>query len=216
MAGQRPSTKNLPSAENKAELRAAVLDKRDELTAEAARAGSLALCERLDGVAPLAGYHAIAGYASIRNEIDLSQYLAARQRAGARLYFPRVTGPGSMVFAPVDGLDELEAGSFGVPEPAGEPAALGDIELFFVPGVAFDRHGRRLGFGRGFYDRALAEAIDQHPDTHPADKPTPLLVGICYQWQLLEGDIPVEPHDIAMDVIATDQELIYCSHGRLT
>ncbi len=211
MAGQ------FPSAKNKAELRSAVLQKRDELTTAVARAHSRALCERLTEIERLASLTAIAGYASIRNEIDASGFLARRQREGAELFFPRVDGPGELDFVRVDDLDALVPGAFGVPEPDGAPAALAEIDAFLVPGVAFDRQGRRLGFGRGFYDRALADALETHQHlTHLKGAASPLLVGICYQWQLIEGEIPVEPHDIPMDVIATDEQVIYCSHGRLT
>lgn len=211
----------LPSAKNKAELRAAVLKKRDELTTGVAEARSRALCERLAALDVLEPYRAIAAYAPIRNEIDAGAYLANRLVANpdTQLYFPRVSGQSELDFVPVASLDELSPGAFGVPEPEGEPASVSEIELFLVPGVAFDRQGRRLGFGRGFYDRALAQAIQTHATRGRADleppRPTPVLVGICYEWQLIEGQIPVEPHDISMDVIATEEEVVYCSDRRL-
>ncbi|QDG53370.1 5-formyltetrahydrofolate cyclo-ligase [Persicimonas caeni] len=206
----------LPSAKNKAELRTAVLKKRDELTSRVAETHSRDLCERLDAITQLEAFSAIAGYAPIRNEIDATAYLARRQEQGARLYFPRVTGPSSLCFVPVDSLDELEPGSFGVPEPQGEPASVEELELFLVPGVAFDKQGRRLGFGRGFYDRALARALSARKRNQTSKLTPPVLVGVCYHWQLIEGEIPVEPHDISMDVIATDEETIWCSRDRLT
>jgi 5-formyltetrahydrofolate cyclo-ligase len=209
MAGQ------FPSAKKKAELRAAVLKKRDALTTRVAEARSRALCERLDALDGLEQFHSLAAYAPIRNEIDAGDYLAGRIDRGAQLYFPRVRGESALDFVAVDSLDQLSPGAFGVPEPAGEPTPIAQIELFFVPGAAFDRHGRRLGFGRGFYDRALARANRSRAELQ-APKPAPWLVGICYEWQLIEGQIPVEPHDISMDMIATEQEVVFCSDRRLT
>lgn len=206
----------LPSAKNKAELRTAVLKKRDELTSRVAESHSRDLCERLDALSELEAFEVIAGYAPIRNEIDATDYLLRRQEQGARLYFPRVTGPGSLCFAPVDSIDELEPGCFGVPEPQGEPGSVSEIDLFLVPGVAFDKQGRRLGFGRGFYDRALARALSARKRNKKSEIAPPVLVGVCYHWQLIEGEIPVEPHDISMDVIATDEETIWCARDRLT
>ncbi len=203
----------LPSAKNKAELRTAVLKKRDELTSRVCELHSHDLCERLSSIAELESFEAIAGYAPIRNEISATKYLARRQAQGAQLYFPRVTGPSSLCFVPVDSLEELEPGAFDVPEPEGEAAPVENIDLFLVPGVAFDRQGRRLGFGRGFYDRALARALEARSRQSSTELTPPVLVGICYQWQLIEGKIPVEPHDISMDVIATDEETIWCSRS---
>jgi 5-formyltetrahydrofolate cyclo-ligase len=217
MAGQ------LPSVKNKAELRAAALKKRDDLTTRVAEKRSRALCEHLGALDELEQFRAIAAYAPIRNEIDASDYLTDRQAEGAQLYFPRVRGHNALDFVAVDSLEELSPGAFDVPEPDGEPASLTDIELFFVPGAAFDRQGRRLGFGRGFYDRALARAIRRRvgqsaeQDGVEGDPPkaAPIFVGICYEWQLIEGQIPVEPHDISMDIIATDAEVVFCSDRRL-
>jgi len=61
--------------------------------------------------------------------------------------------------------------------------------LIVAPGIAFDLRGRRLGRGKGFYDRLLANAAG-------------VKCGICFDEQLL-AEIPVEPHDVALDFIAT-------------
>jgi 5-formyltetrahydrofolate cyclo-ligase len=128
----------------------------------------------------------------------------------------------------IESLSELVVGTYGVPEPLGEPAPIEEIDLFLVPGVAFDRQGNRLGFGGGYYDRALEEVrklndinglrgLSEGRDRIKQNGASaPLLIGICYQWQLVDGQLPVESHDISVDVIATDEELIYCSDGRMT
>ncbi|MFP4599098.1 MAG: 5-formyltetrahydrofolate cyclo-ligase [Persicimonas sp.] len=219
MAGQRPSEET--SEKKKAELRTAALTKRDEMTSAVAEEASRALCERLQDVEPLQACSSIAGYAPIRNEIDAGRYLVGRKAAGARLYFPRVSGEDTLEFIEVDSLDELSEGAFGVPEPSGEPAPIDAIEVFLVPGAAFDHQGRRLGFGRGYYDRALGRALaasqksaqqdSERRDAQSQGPRRPLIVGICYDWQLIEGEVPTEPHDISMDVIATNEEAIWCS-----
>lgn len=227
MAGQSSSEET--SEKKKVELRTAALTKRDEMTSAVAERASRALCERLQDVEPLQACSSIAGYAPIRNEIDAGRYLVGRKAAGARLYFPRVSGEDTLEFIEVDSLDELSEGAFGVPEPSGEPAPIDAIEVFFVPGAAFDHQGRRLGFGRGYYDRALSRALAASPARPDSAQPAsaqpdsaqqdsqrqgprrPLLVGICYDWQLIEGEVPTEPHDISMDVIATNEEAIWCS-----
>ncbi len=68
------------------------------------------------------------------------------------------------------------------------------MELIVVPGVAFDRRGNRIGRGKGFYDRLLTET-----------KAT--TVGVGYDFQLVD-DIDSEPHDVVMDLVVTEHEII--------
>ena len=84
------------------------------------------------------------------------------------------------------------AGPLGIPQPA-QPVwvAAETMDLIVVPGLAFDRLGGRLGRGKGFYDRLLAAA-------GPACK-----VGLAFRWQICDR-VPMEPHDIRMDLVVTD------------
>ena len=88
------------------------------------------------------------------------------------------------------GMESLQPGeAFGILEPVGELYTDYDaIDLIVVPGVAFDRHGNRLGRGRGYYDKILKE-------THVARK-----VGICFGFQSLE-EVPVDELDVRMDLV---------------
>ena len=88
--------------------------------------------------------------------------------------------------------DALVFGAFGILEPQGErPCPAGEIDLVVCPGVAFTADGRRLGRGRGYYDRYLGV---------PAFRG--FRVGVCYAHQLVD-DLPVEPHDVRMDRVIT-------------
>jgi len=77
--------------------------------------------------------------------------------------------------------------------PVGKKKA--DPEIFLVPGLAFDRMGKRLGRGKGYYDRYF----DHHRKV--------LKIGICFSGQLFEN-VPCEPHDVQMDVIVTEKEVL--------
>lgn len=90
---------------------------------------------------------------------------------------------------------ELVLGKFKIPEPAPEAPCipLKELDLVLVPGVAFDRTGRRLGRGRGFYDRLLAEVRG-------------IKCGVAYDWQVV-AKLPDEPHDIKMDFVLTPSQL---------
>lgn len=90
-----------------------------------------------------------------------------------------------------DPFTDLAPGAFGVLEPIGslKPVRLCDVQLVLVPGLAFDRHGNRLGHGHGYYDRFLARV--------PSKIPT---VGLAFSFQLLDC-LPVTSHDHAVQTV---------------
>ena len=88
----------------------------------------------------------------------------------------------------------LKKGRFGIPEPAVPIFSTeNELGLIVVPGVAFDRTGRRIGRGGGFYDRLLPQYRT-------------VRVGICFDFQLL-ACIPTEFHDVRMDFTATETQV---------
>lgn len=146
----------------------------------------------------------IALYSPARNETDTAAILAAAFRDGKRVLYPAVCGR-EMVLRRVTGIDCLEPGCFGILEPCstGVEHAADEADLIVVPGVAFDRSGHRIGFGKGFYDRFLGHpALNAH------------LVGLCHDFQLIGGYIPAEGHDIRMEIIVTDRRIVRCGSNR--
>lgn len=146
----------------------------------------------------------IALYAPAHNETDTAEILAAAFEAGKRVLYPAVCGQ-EMVLRQVEGVASLSEGSFGIlePCPAGVDHAADEADLIVVPGVAFDLSGHRIGFGKGFYDRFLK---------HPHRKAH--LVGLCHDFQVINGSIPAEVHDIRMEIIITDRRIIRCGSNR--
>ena len=91
----------------------------------------------------------------------------------------------------------LHLGAFHIEEPDGEDIIpVENIELIIVPGVAFSRKGARVGRGKGFYDRLLADS-------------TAVKVGVAYDFQLVD-DIDIEAHDVPVDIVITDKNIYYC------
>ena len=90
--------------------------------------------------------------------------------------------------------DMLKVGAFGIIEPMGEEVDVDLIDLIIVPGVAFDRKRNRLGRGKGFYDRLLTTS-------------NAFFAGVGYHIQLIDT-IPVEKHDIKMNCIITEREIL--------
>jgi len=140
----------------------------------------------------------VALYAPAHNETDTGLILADAFRSGKRVLYPAVCGH-QMVFRTVKRVEELREGAFGIlePCPTGVDHQADEPDLIVVPGVAFDLSGHRIGYGKGFYDRFL-----QHPGCMAH------LVGLCHDFQLTDGAIPVDVHDIPMEIIVSEKRII--------
>jgi 5-formyltetrahydrofolate cyclo-ligase len=98
-------------------------------------------------------------------------------------------------------MEVLRPGAWKILEPHPERCpvvAVEEIDLIFVPGLAFTRTGGRLGRGGGFYDRFLAGM-----------RPGAMKVGVCFHAQLA-GELPMEAHDHEVGVVVTEREVIRC------
>lgn len=147
-------------------------------------------------VAPLVADAARIGlFSAVRGEARVDAGTLATE--GRLLAWP-ISDPHTraMVFhASID--PPTEAGTYGIPEPS--PSFPIDPETFdaiVVPGLAFGRHGGRLGQGSGFYDRFL-----------PRLRADALRIGVCYEWQVLDT-VPLEPHDVPMTHVVTETEIV--------
>ena len=99
--------------------------------------------------------------------------------------------------AKINSTDSLELTTYGPLEPPDKtPVDPSTVDIVIVPGLAFDRNGFRLGYGRGFYDRYLSALGDASTT-----------IGFCFSSQIAE-QVPAEPHDVALDILVTDREVI--------
>ena len=130
-------------------------------------------------------------YWSMADEVQTHAFVE-RWHKHKTLLLPCVDGD-NLRLRQYTGPDCLVPGQqFGIGEPTGpEFTALDTIDLIIVPGVAFDRQGNRMGRGRGFYDRLLRST------------PSALKIGLAFGFQLMD-EIPVEPHDIRMNLVISD------------
>ncbi len=177
----------------KKNVRTQMLDKRSCLDeSERIHKGAAAQALLL-GLEQFRAARILALYAPTRHEIDTTVIHHAAMAAHKCLAYPRVEQE-QLRFFRVKSLAELVVGRFGILEPP--PGSLEispvELELLLVPGVAFDRRGFRLGYGRGFYDRFLAGSCF-----------TGTKVGFAYDFQLLDC-LPVERHDQPVDLLVTD------------
>lgn len=176
----------------KNELRNKMKQLRVILSEATRRTASEEVFERLEKTAAFLLADRIMMYHSLPDELSTHEFL--RKWAGKkRFYLPRINGVDLEVLPYEE--SRLELGSFHIEEPTGNDITdPSDIELVVVPAVAYDKKGRRLGRGKGFYDRFLSQT--------KATK-----VGVGYEFQLVD-ELPVEPHDIPMDIIVTQKTTI--------
>ena len=175
----------------KPEIRKWIKGLKSARSAEWMKETSREICSRLmaDGLWRTAGtvllYHPLPG------EVDTTLLLDNAMNMGKRVLLPKVVGDELelRIYTP----DSLQRGAFGIMEPIGQlfpVESYHEIDLAIIPGVAFDRHGTRLGRGKGYYDRLLSLS------------PNAYKIGICFPFQMLEH-LPSEPHDILMNEVVS-------------
>ena len=184
---------------SKAEIRREMKARRKALTAEEKSAADAAVCEKLrarsdivDMIDPFDYGGALAVYLAAPDEINIDPYIEYMLHAGVEVVAPRWNGE-TYELAKLKGLDEksLRRGPMGIREPADadivEPK---NVYAWIIPGLAFTRGGKRLGYGGGWYDRFLASA--------PKGA---IKIGVAHPFQIVD-DLPAEPHDIPLtDVV---------------
>jgi 5-formyltetrahydrofolate cyclo-ligase len=147
----------------------------------------------------------VAMYAALPDELPTRPLFDALVSAGKPCLLPRIAPGRRLVFAPVERWEGLHRAGYGVLEPpeAEPPCELSDGDVVIVPGLAFDRAGRRLGRGAGYYDRTFP----------PGGGRQPLLVGVACEAQIVES-VPADSHDRAMDAIVTERGFQWAKGGR--
>lgn len=176
----------------KKELRAAMRRKNLGITPSERAAASGRIFARAELSEAFGRARTVGVFCSLADEPDTSEALARWSAAGRRLAVPRVEGD-VMRFYEYDPRT-MCPGAFGIAEPGPEARLCEprELDLVIVPGTAFTAVGARMGRGRGYYDKYLAQ-----PEVHAVK------IGVCYTHQLV-GELPSELHDVAMDCVITD------------
>lgn len=182
-------------------IRKRLLEERRELPFETVYELSLRAQRRLLETSVFTDAARVALYCSSQNEVLTDEVFERARASGKEVFYPRVVVSGSsrrLAFFRVHALEDLSPGAYEIPEPAGgqeleDPAG---FDLVVVPGVAFDERGGRLGFGKGYYDMALEGAPCK-------------TIALAYEFQVLKNqEIPVEPHDVRVSAVVTDERII--------
>lgn len=160
------------------------------------KAGKVAI-ERLLALPAFQSASEIYCYLDFGTEVPTGEILREAWRQHKQVWAPRVQGR-QIRFCPVTSTGKLHPGVFGIPEPEEGIEGEGKEGLAIVPGLAFDEHLNRLGYGGGFYDRFLAG----HPGLRR--------VGLAFECQIL-ASLPVTELDCPMDVVVTERRSIYAN-----
>lgn len=164
---------------------------------------SAKIVERLLALECVQRARAVASFWPISGEaeVDLRALDTELARRGIERYFPfmdpteggHVTG-----FRRIEHTGELssQGKQFMEPPRAAPRAERGSVDVVLVPALAVTIDGHRLGYGSGFYDATLPDVC-----------PPALCVAVAYSFQLI-AELPVEPHDVACDLVVTDREAL--------
>ena len=181
---------------NKPTTRRTLLSLRDALTERERTAKSAAIATRATALiaAKCAPGSMIALYAQKGSEVETDDLDAALRAAGFRVAYPRVIEVSRVLAFHEVAIEALRASRWGLREPASDAPAIvvDEIAAFVIPGLAFDRGGGRVGWGKGHYDATLAVA-----------RAGALRIGLAYECQLVD-EVPREGHDVLLDAIITE------------
>ena len=138
-----------------------------------------AACGHLSALPSYRKAATVLWYAAMPSEVATLPAIEAALAEGKRVAVPWCDGDDLALWR-LESIAELEPGAWGIPEPVAgrrrdpeRQVAAAEIELAVVPGLAFDRSGRRLGRGKGYYDRLLARSPPSGPDSASTPRCSP-------------------------------------------
>ncbi|MFC3908777.1 5-formyltetrahydrofolate cyclo-ligase [Legionella dresdenensis] len=183
----------------KTALRQSIRAVREKLTLQYQHNASRRICARIASLEPYRYARHIALYSACRGEIDLSDLWQTAAKQGKNCYFPAVNADQTLRFLPAAPTTAFKENHYQIPEPDvddSQAVSPGKLDIIFLPLVAFDEYGTRLGMGGGYYDRTLA-----------SERP-PLLIGVAYEFQR-QDYLQAESWDIPLTLIVTEKTVYW-------
>ena len=182
---------------NKKTLRQEALARRDRVRQEQRVIISQKLVDELQKLLAILKGKTVAGFWPIKSEIDPRPLMLALKEHGFKLALPAIIDKTTMVFRIFEDEGKLVDMGFGTVGPS-EDAQIVTPETLLVPLSAFDSKGNRIGYGAGYYDRAIASLRENGHN--------PLLIGLAFDCQEVPS-IPAEAHDQKLAMILTESGL---------
>lgn len=178
----------------KQDMRSAIKALKRQLSTEQKEREAQAVFATLEQLRAFKGSQRVMLYWSLPDELPTTTAIERwSQMEGKTLYLPRVAGDDIEVVPYRPG--HTRTGAYGIVEPEGPAASAADLDLVIVPAVALDRHCQRLGRGRGYYDRLLAQC--------PA-----FTIGVALDCQWVD-EVPAQSHDVALCGAITASHLAF-------
>jgi 5-formyltetrahydrofolate cyclo-ligase len=183
----------------KKQIRREVLLRRDALTTEErGRLGAL-VTDRVLSLPDVEASGVVMAFWTFGSELPTMPLIEALVARGVVVALPRIVA-GDLEPRTWRPGEPTTTTSFGALEPAGgttlDPA---EVDVIVTPAVAFDRAGRRVGYGGGFYDRLF-----------PRTRADALRVGAAFALQLVEGELPAGHFDLRVHAVVTESETVRC------
>jgi 5-formyltetrahydrofolate cyclo-ligase len=181
--------------QRKAALRVELKQIRDALAPAQRLDYSRTIRERLLQLPQMKAARSVFCFISHGSEVDTHALLDQLLRDGKTVTAPRITRDQGMIAVPFRDWDDLAPGQLGILTPGATQPYPGAIDLCITPGLAFTVSGKRLGYGRGYYDRWFAgHAV--------ADR-----IAVGFECQVLD-DLPVGANDVPVTMLVTENRLI--------
>jgi 5-formyltetrahydrofolate cyclo-ligase len=177
-------------------LRRHVRELRDALPWDDRAVRSRAVAHNVLNLPALKGATTVMAFSPFGSEVDTRPLMQGLLERKAQLVLPRVEGRSIVAVAYRSG-DPVRRASFGALEPAGgDVVAPQEIDVVLTPGLAFDRRGYRLGYGRGYYDRFLRRL-----------RPDAVTIGIAFAVQIVD-QVPRGRGDRPVDLVVTEDGVL--------
>ncbi len=170
-----------------------MLEKRNGLDAQEIEKRSRRVQEFLINSKEFKSAKVVGAYYAFGSEVKTDLIIERARALGKKVALPSVEGE-TLTFYELSSGKYLVKGRFGIMEPL-PYGPVDRIDLLVVPGIAFDKKGYRLGYGKGYYDKIL-------------DKKKVFSIGLGYCFQLLES-LPSGEHDRRLNAIATEDNIHY-------
>ena len=184
----------MTESRRKGALREERLAARDAIPPEERIEKSLAMVAFGQEVVEIRPGTIVSAFLPIRSEADIRPLMALLRDRGARICVPVILDKQTIVFRELIRGAELVKGVFGTSGPGPEAPEL-EPDIMLVPLSAFDAVGHRIGYGGGYYDRAIRRLHEKGRD--------PLLIGIAFDCQEV-AFVPAEDHDVRLNAVLTE------------
>ena len=180
---------------DKKELRRYIREQKRHFTPQQLGEMSLSIMSSLLSHSQIQKADSVLMYHSLLDEVDTRSALDQLLAMGKKVLLPKVVSETEMTIHEYTGQDSLQPSEpYGILEPTTPELSIVNCQLsivIVVPGMAFDKHGHRLGRGKGYYDRFLSRI------------PNIYKIGVCFPFQLIDN-VPSEPTDILVDEVLSD------------